>query len=242
MVVQSRTELTSLNFQADDAYELEKVLKVQKNSLEALKVLKNNLEVLNVLQSNCDMFVVVIVSAFMARHWTAGPTTTRDLSMWRGQASSPDEITAAEWEQRGMRRLELRSPQDTEEAIECVWHEGVSFGAHSRYSDMFREFESGGASGSGGRDDDEEGGNDEDGEDEDDDGERIPDEASPAEIPQRHVAGENFPQRHVAWERVRMSPGKTSNVVVIRENGKEKLLISNTKPEKSSSKHLSHQQ
>ncbi|GKE36361.1 hypothetical protein Tco_1459766 [Tanacetum coccineum] len=35
-------------------------------------------------------------------------------------------------------------------------------------------------------------------------GERIPDEASPAEIPQRHVAG----------ERVRMSPGKTSNVVV----------------------------
>ncbi|GKG14392.1 hypothetical protein Tco_0353992, partial [Tanacetum coccineum] len=44
--------------------------------------------------------------------------------------------------------------------------------------------------------------------------ERIPDEASPAEIPQRHVAGETFPQRHVAWERVRMSPGKTSNVVV----------------------------
>ncbi|GKE52611.1 hypothetical protein Tco_1487767, partial [Tanacetum coccineum] len=46
-------------------------------------------------------------------------------------------------------------------------------------------------------------------------GERIPDEASPAEIPQRHVAGETFPQRHVAWERVRMSPGKTSNVVVL---------------------------
>ncbi|GJT48904.1 F-box domain containing protein, partial [Tanacetum coccineum] len=45
------------------------------------------------------------------------------------------------------------------------------FRSDSRYSDMFREFESGGASGSGGRDDDEEGGNDEDGEDEDDDGE-----------------------------------------------------------------------
>ncbi|GJX31410.1 hypothetical protein Tco_0241265 [Tanacetum coccineum] len=43
------------------------------------------------------------------------------------------------------------------------------FRSDSRYSDMFREFESGGASGSGGRDDDEEGGNDEDGEDEDDD-------------------------------------------------------------------------
>ncbi|GJW44304.1 hypothetical protein Tco_0073103 [Tanacetum coccineum] len=46
------------------------------------------------------------------------------------------------------------------------------FRSDSRYSDMFREFESGGASGSGGRGDDEEGGNDEDGEDEDDDGER----------------------------------------------------------------------
>ncbi|GJU12327.1 F-box domain containing protein [Tanacetum coccineum] len=47
------------------------------------------------------------------------------------------------------------------------------FRSDSRYSDMFREFESGGASGSGGRDDDEEGGNDEDGEDEDDDGESM---------------------------------------------------------------------
>ncbi|GKD33398.1 hypothetical protein Tco_1248907, partial [Tanacetum coccineum] len=41
--------------------------------------------------------------------------------------------------------------------------------------DMFREFESGGASGSGGRDDDEEGGNDED-----DDGESFPSGDSPA--------------------------------------------------------------
>ncbi|GJY81669.1 hypothetical protein Tco_0494420 [Tanacetum coccineum] len=39
-------------------------------------------------------------------------------------------------------------------------------------SDMFKEFESGGASGSGGCGDDEESGDDEDGEDEDDDGER----------------------------------------------------------------------
>ncbi|GJX49955.1 hypothetical protein Tco_0276800 [Tanacetum coccineum] len=58
----------------------------------------------------------------------------------------------------------------------------LSYGPHTEdeinalatrgYSDMFREFESGGASGSGGRGDDEEGSNDEDGEDEDDDGER----------------------------------------------------------------------
>ncbi|GKA57491.1 hypothetical protein Tco_0756679, partial [Tanacetum coccineum] len=58
----------------------------------------------------------------------------------------------------------------------------LSYGPHTEdeinalatrgYSDMFREFESGGASGSGERGDDEEGGNDEDGEDEDDDGER----------------------------------------------------------------------
>ncbi|GJT94796.1 F-box domain containing protein [Tanacetum coccineum] len=54
------------------------------------------------------------------------------------------------------------------------------FRSDSRYSDMFREFESGGASGSGGRGDDEEGGNDEDGEDEDDDGESFPSGDSPA--------------------------------------------------------------
>ncbi|GKA86090.1 F-box domain containing protein [Tanacetum coccineum] len=45
------------------------------------------------------------------------------------------------------------------------------FRSDSKYSDMFKEFESGGASGSGGCGDDEEGGDDEDGEDEDDDGE-----------------------------------------------------------------------
>ncbi|GJQ95111.1 F-box domain containing protein [Tanacetum coccineum] len=46
------------------------------------------------------------------------------------------------------------------------------FRSDSKYSDMFKEFESGGASGSGGCGDDEESGDDEDGEDEDDDGER----------------------------------------------------------------------
>ncbi|GJR91604.1 hypothetical protein Tco_0215615, partial [Tanacetum coccineum] len=47
------------------------------------------------------------------------------------------------------------------------------FRSDSKYSDMFKEFESGGASGSGGCGDDEESGDDEDGEDEDDDGERF---------------------------------------------------------------------
>ncbi|GJV42612.1 hypothetical protein Tco_1421052 [Tanacetum coccineum] len=46
------------------------------------------------------------------------------------------------------------------------------FRSDSKYSDIFKEFESGGASGSGGCGDDEESGDDEDGEDEDDDGER----------------------------------------------------------------------
>ncbi|GKB50666.1 ribonuclease H-like domain-containing protein, partial [Tanacetum coccineum] len=46
-------------------------------------------------------------------------------------------------------------------------------------------------------------------------GERIPHEASPARIPQRHVAGDNFPQRHVAGESPDMSPGKRAIVVPI---------------------------
>ncbi|GJR92520.1 hypothetical protein Tco_0264694 [Tanacetum coccineum] len=46
-------------------------------------------------------------------------------------------------------------------------------------------------------------------------GERIPHEASPASIPQRHVAGETYPQRHVAGESPDMSPGKQAIVVVL---------------------------
>ncbi|GJS11097.1 putative F-box domain-containing protein [Tanacetum coccineum] len=45
-------------------------------------------------------------------------------------------------------------------------------------------------------------------------GERIPHEASPASIPQRHVAGKTYPQRHVAGESPDMSPGKQAIVVV----------------------------
>ncbi|GKD82185.1 hypothetical protein Tco_1349024, partial [Tanacetum coccineum] len=43
-------------------------------------------------------------------------------------------------------------------------------------------------------------------------GERISYEASPASIPQRHVAGDTFPQRHVAGENPDMSPGKRAIV------------------------------
>ncbi|GKB97523.1 hypothetical protein Tco_0983660 [Tanacetum coccineum] len=39
-------------------------------------------------------------------------------------------------------------------------------------------------------------------------GDCIPDEYSPATIPQRHVAGDKFPQRHVAGERPDISLGK----------------------------------
>ncbi|PWA47008.1 hypothetical protein CTI12_AA502630 [Artemisia annua] len=120
------------------------------------------------------------------------------------------------------------------------------FRSDDKYSDMFKEFESGGASGSGGCGDDEESGDAEDGEDEDVDDERlirilddlallsfgfvgptsspgiiagdtIPVEASPANIPQRQDTGETNPQRHVAWERPELSMGKGVNVVVVSE-------------------------
>ncbi|GKD90136.1 hypothetical protein Tco_1365643, partial [Tanacetum coccineum] len=45
-------------------------------------------------------------------------------------------------------------------------------------------------------------------------GDCIPDEVSPATIPQRHVAGDRFPQRHVAGERPDISLGKDPIVVV----------------------------
>ncbi|GKA72363.1 hypothetical protein Tco_0778579, partial [Tanacetum coccineum] len=67
----------------------------------------------------------------------------------------------------------------------------------SKYSDMFKEFESGGASGSDGCGDDEESDDDEEGEDEDGDDER-----------------DRFPQRHVAGERPDISLGKDPIVVV----------------------------
>ncbi|GJV46860.1 hypothetical protein Tco_1437072 [Tanacetum coccineum] len=48
-------------------------------------------------------------------------------------------------------------------------------------------------------------------------GDCIPDEVSPATIPQRHVAGDRFLQRHVAGERPDISLGKDPIVVVERK-------------------------
>ncbi|GKD11813.1 F-box domain containing protein, partial [Tanacetum coccineum] len=81
------------------------------------------------------------------------------------------------------------------------------FRSDSKYSDMFKEFESGGASGSGGFPSDKSlriiv-------------GDCIHDEDSPATIPQRHFDGDRFSQRHVAWESPEMLLGKTPIVVVI---------------------------
>ncbi|GKE57842.1 hypothetical protein Tco_1497027, partial [Tanacetum coccineum] len=45
-------------------------------------------------------------------------------------------------------------------------------------------------------------------------GDCIPDEDSPARIPQRHFVGDRFPQRHVTGESPEMLLGKTSIVVV----------------------------
>ncbi|GJY92135.1 hypothetical protein Tco_0507917 [Tanacetum coccineum] len=45
-------------------------------------------------------------------------------------------------------------------------------------------------------------------------GERIPSERSPANFPQRLVAGERYPQRQVDGESPEFSPGKRANVVV----------------------------
>ncbi|GJW55502.1 hypothetical protein Tco_0099587 [Tanacetum coccineum] len=46
-------------------------------------------------------------------------------------------------------------------------------------------------------------------------GERIPCELSPANFPQRQVAGERYPQRQVDGESPELSPGKRANVVVM---------------------------
>ncbi|PWA47920.1 RING/U-box superfamily protein [Artemisia annua] len=53
------------------------------------------------------------------------------------------------------------------------------------------------------------------------DGETIPVEASPANIPQRHVTGERYPKRHFAWKRPEFSLGK--GVEYLRAYGTWKL-------------------
>nr|GEX31110.1 F-box domain, leucine-rich repeat domain, L domain-like protein [Tanacetum cinerariifolium] len=88
---------------------------------------------------------------------------------------------------------------------------------------IFSQFESGGASGSGGCGDDKESADDQDDEHEDGDGdislgivagEGIPVEHSPANIPQRQVARKRFSQQLVAGKSHEMSLGNVVNVVV----------------------------
>nr|GEZ30884.1 hypothetical protein [Tanacetum cinerariifolium] len=98
------------------------------------------------------------------------------------------------------------------------------FKSNSKYSYMFLQFESGGASGSGGCGDDEESVDDQDDKDEDGDGDtyfagdyrwgKYPCRTSPTNIPPRQVARERFPQRLVAGESPKMSLGNVVNVVV----------------------------
>nr|GEY75749.1 oligopeptide transporter 4-like [Tanacetum cinerariifolium] len=113
------------------------------------------------------------------------------------------------------------------------------FKSKSKYSDMFSQFESGGASGSGGCGDDEEGFGTGLRSFPDDmssgnmchrgtnfltgkyvgptvllgivAGEGIPCERSPANIPRRQVTGETYPQRHVAGESPELSLGNGLN-------------------------------
>ncbi|GKD68526.1 hypothetical protein Tco_1322616, partial [Tanacetum coccineum] len=54
-------------------------------------------------------------------------------------------------------------------------------------------------------------------------GDCIPDEDSPATIPQRHFFGDRFPQRHVAGENPEMLLGKTP-IVVVRDRGRREEL------------------
>ncbi|GKE48773.1 hypothetical protein Tco_1480031 [Tanacetum coccineum] len=65
-----------------------------------------------------------------------------------------------------MKRLEATG-EYTEDEINALARGGKLRGSDSKYSDMFKEFESGGASGSGGCGDDEESGDDEDGDGDD---------------------------------------------------------------------------
>ncbi|GJS20825.1 F-box domain containing protein [Tanacetum coccineum] len=79
------------------------------------------------------------------------------------------------------------------------------FRSDSKYLDMFKEFQSGGASGSGGCGDDEESGDDEEGEDEDGDGEslprRFPSDMSPGKMYHRGTTSltENEWDPHLRW-------------------------------------------
>ncbi|GKA61983.1 hypothetical protein Tco_0761502 [Tanacetum coccineum] len=106
------------------------------------------------------------------------------------------------------------------------------FRSDSKYSDMFKEFESGGASGSGGCGDDEESGDDEEGEDEDGDGERlhlkkyrlIPGDKSLGILPQQTKSHNALwlnveKSRIMALERTEFSARTVASVVALGNSG-----------------------
>ncbi|GJS81457.1 hypothetical protein Tco_0747998 [Tanacetum coccineum] len=126
-------------------------------------------------------------ASFKAKHWKADPTTgTYDVEAIR--RARPEEITAAEWDKyiqfwndpkNLARAVQNRLNRQKSEEMKSLrygpsmsapvdkslksMHRKVDFmmslfRSDNKYVDMFKEFESGGASGSGGCGDDEESG------------------------------------------------------------------------------------
>nr|GEW99480.1 F-box domain, leucine-rich repeat domain, L domain-like protein [Tanacetum cinerariifolium] len=126
-------------------------------------------------------------AAFKAQHWVIDPTTGTYNVEKIGRAC-PKNITASEWDKGGKQRGHIpgvgrvlparatTSPSTpAHESTLNSLHKKVNFmmslfKSDSKYSDMFLQFESGGASGSGGCVDNEEGADDQDDKDEDGDG------------------------------------------------------------------------
>ncbi|GJV68015.1 hypothetical protein Tco_1483524 [Tanacetum coccineum] len=110
-------------------------------------------------------------ASFKAKHWKADPTAeSYDVEAIR--RARPEEITAAEGKPQTLRSTFHSLSPSGEHTLLTGYSLRMRTAAYindSKYSDMFKEFESGGASGSGGCGDDEESGDDED---DDDDGER----------------------------------------------------------------------
>ncbi|GKD90442.1 hypothetical protein Tco_1365949, partial [Tanacetum coccineum] len=114
---------------------------VQKNSLEALKVLKKRLEATG--EYTEDEINALARGGKLRGHI---PGVGRVLP---SRATSKPSMPALDKSLKSMHRK-----------IDFMMS---LFRSDSKFSDMFKEFESGGASGSGGCDDDEESGDDEDG-------------------------------------------------------------------------------
>nr|GEW98389.1 F-box domain, leucine-rich repeat domain, L domain-like protein [Tanacetum cinerariifolium] len=141
---------------------------------------ENNAGIQQHLQKACN----TNKAAFKAQHWVID-LTIGTYNVEKIRRAHPENITASEWirgKQRGHipgvgRVLPTRataSPSTpAHESTLNILHKKVDFmmslfKSDSKYSDIFSQFESGGASGSGGCGDDEKGADDQDDEDEDD--------------------------------------------------------------------------